>query len=289
MRPEPRDWAEQQGIPTSFDVGTDTAWNERFAVRSLFYPDDLARHCRKLDREANLAIEETGANMLFLVLGFLEYPDQQHSEKNFGAPLICIPVSLVRRDSSGQQSFAIQYTGDDIAENLSLREKLRNDHSILLPEIAEDDPLDVDHYLSEIRRIVAKRPGFQVRNWVSLCLLSFTNMLLVRDLDPENWPTLDGEHSLLDHPIVRKVFEGTAEESTGASGEAPIQDVEGNEGDDIPLIYNALLDVSFRAGPSYSFLRRWLLLKLSETDLHWPGSIHLSWSCTATRRAKRKC
>jgi len=33
------------------------------------YPDDLAKHCRKIEREATLAIEETGANMLFLVLG----------------------------------------------------------------------------------------------------------------------------------------------------------------------------------------------------------------------------
>jgi hypothetical protein len=36
------------------------------------YMDDLAKHCRKIEREAVSAIEETGANMLYLVLGFLD-------------------------------------------------------------------------------------------------------------------------------------------------------------------------------------------------------------------------
>jgi hypothetical protein len=33
-------------------------------LRTLFYAEDLGKHCRKLEREAKLAIEETGANML---------------------------------------------------------------------------------------------------------------------------------------------------------------------------------------------------------------------------------
>ena len=64
------------------------------AVRALLYMDDLAKHCRKIEREAVLAIEETGSNVLFLVLGFLDYPDQRDSDRTFSAPLISIPVSL---------------------------------------------------------------------------------------------------------------------------------------------------------------------------------------------------
>jgi len=69
-RPEPRDWAFQNGIPTNYEV-TPGGPTDDVELRCLMYTDDLARHCRKIEREANLAIEETGANMLHLVLGFL--------------------------------------------------------------------------------------------------------------------------------------------------------------------------------------------------------------------------
>ncbi len=49
FRPEPLAWASQQGIPTSYDIdegGTDAA-----GIRALLYLDDLAKHCRKIERE----------------------------------------------------------------------------------------------------------------------------------------------------------------------------------------------------------------------------------------------
>ena len=123
QRPDPREWAKSQGITTSYDipVAGESSYNSN--VRTLMYPDDLAKHCRKIEREATLAIEETGANMLFLVLGFLEFPDQRDSDKTFTSPLISVPVSLQKKEIAGIQQFSLQYTDDDISENLSLREK----------------------------------------------------------------------------------------------------------------------------------------------------------------------
>ena len=90
---------------------------------------------RKIEREAVSAIEETQGNMLFLVLGFLDFPDQPNSDRIFSAPLISVPVTVLRRKSAGSQVFFLQYTGDDISENLSLREKLKADHSMIFPAI----------------------------------------------------------------------------------------------------------------------------------------------------------
>jgi hypothetical protein len=236
-RPDPRDWAREQGIPTSYDLpvpARETGSN----VRALLYPDDLAKHCRKIEREAVLAIEETGANMLFLVLGFLDCPDRRNSEQIFSAPLISIPVSVLRREIGGNQVFSLQYTGDDIYENLSLREKLKTDHGMILPELDEDQ-IDVEGYFSEIRNIIRTRPGFTVRQRVSLCLLSFTNMLLVRDLDPAKWPQVGEQHSLLDHPIVREVFEGDPRDTDGGLGIAAEHSVEDDPGVRIPLVFDA--------------------------------------------------
>ncbi len=237
-RPDPREWARQNEIPTSYDLDTLAPEDSGTRLRALLYPDDLAKNCRKVEREAVSAIEETGANMLFLVLGFLEFPDQQNSDRTFLAPLISIPVLMTKVDVGGNQVFSLQYTGDDITENLSLREKLKADHGLLLPEIDEDQ-FDIEGYLSELQQLIQPRPGFRVRRWVSLCILSFANMLLVRDLDPSKWPEASGQNSLLDHDIVREVFEGRSVEENTDIGDPPEYDVEEGAAEKISLVFDA--------------------------------------------------
>lgn len=238
QRPEPREWAKSVGVPTGYDISGAGEDSEESNVRALMYPDDLAKHCRKIEREATLAIEETGANMLFLVLGFLEFPDQRDSDKIFTAPLISVPVSLQKKEVAGIQQFSLQYTGDDISENLSLREKLRNDFGLVLPELGEEQ-IDVNGYFAEIQAIIKKQPGFALKHRVSLCLLSFSNMLLVRDLDPTKWPANGDENSLIDHPIVREVFEGRADDGGAGLSLAEEHLVEEGPGASIPLVYDA--------------------------------------------------
>jgi transcription elongation GreA/GreB family factor len=238
QRPEPREWAKSAGVSTAYEISGEGEDSEESNVRALLYPDDLAKHCRKIEREAKLAIEETGANMLFLVLGFLEFPDQRDSDKTFTAPLISVPVSLLMKEAAGIQQFSIQYTGDDISENLSLREKLRNDFGMVLPELSEEQ-IDVNGYFAEINAIIKKQPGFALKHRVSMCLLSFSNMLLVRDLDPTKWPSNDDENSLIDHPIVREVFEGRTDEGGEGLNLAEEHLVEEGPGASIPLVYDA--------------------------------------------------
>lgn len=238
QRPDPREWAKSAGVSTGYDISGAGENSNESNVRGLMYPDDLAKHCRKIEREATLAIEETGANMLFLVLGFLEFPDQRDSDKTFTAPLISVPVSLQKKEVAGIQQFSLQYTGDDISENLSLREKLRNDFGLLLPELAEEQ-IDINGYFAEIQAIIKKQPGFALKHRVSLCLLSFSNMLLVRDLDPTKWPTNGDENALIDHPIVREVFEGRADDGGAGFSLAEEHLVEEGPGASIPLVYDA--------------------------------------------------
>ena len=236
QRPEPRDWAKKQGISTSYEIKPLETSDAN--LRTLLYADDLAKHCRKIEREANLAIEETGSNMLFLVLGFLEFPDQRVSDKSFAAPLISVPVSLQKKEVAGIQQFSVQYTGDDISENLSLKEKLKNDYGITLPELSEEE-IDIASYFSEIQAVIDELPGFALRRRVTLCLLSFSNMLLVRDLDPTKWPESNQLNGLTDHPIIRAVFEGSQEQGGSGLSIAEEHPVEDGPGALIPLVYDA--------------------------------------------------
>lgn len=236
VRPDAADWAKIQGLPTSFDLPTNRGAEATF--RALLYPDDLAKHCRKLEREANLAIEETGANMLFLALGFLEYPDQPQGARLFLAPLLSIPVTFSSQTQDNERVFEIDYTGDDVATNLSLHEKLRVDHGLVLPEF-DEERAGVESYFADIQNAIQNRPGFAFKRRVSLCLLSFTNMLLVRDLDPETWPATGENHTFLDHVVIRQLFEGQPDTGGGALVDPPAHEIDEGPGAKIPLVFDA--------------------------------------------------
>ena len=236
VRPDIGEWAAAQKIPTSHELPGNVGGEATF--RALLYPDILAKHCRKLEREANLAIEEAGANMLFLVLGFLEYPGDPQSERRFLAPLISIPVALSSTARNGERTFEIECTGDELAANLSLHEKLRVDHELQLPYFDEDEG-KVEDYLAEVKRVIRTKQAFTIRRRVSLCLLSFTNMLLLRDLDPQNWPAAAGQNGLLDHEVVRQLFAGRAEDGSDGFAEPAIHPVDDEPGVNIPLVFDA--------------------------------------------------
>jgi very-short-patch-repair endonuclease len=243
-RPEVKDHAVQLGFDTSYDLftkkgkrgggGSGTGGQ----ALTLFYAEDLGKHCRKLEREAKLAVEETGATMLYLVFGFLEYPDVPGSEKLCLAPLVCVPVSLTKIDAGQYSTFHLNFTGEELADNLSLREKIKRDYGLNLPQYDfESETSSIDEYLDSVAATIENSPSWRVRRMMTLTLLSFTNMLLVRDLDPESWPKVGRISALLAHPLVKQVFEG---KSTGSASQyAEEYVVDEHPEADLPLIYDA--------------------------------------------------
>ena len=109
---------------------------------------------------------------------------------------------------------------------------------MFLPELDEDE-IDVDGYFSSIHQIIKNHPRFTLRRRVSLCLLSFTNMLLVRDLDPSKWPNILEQNGLLAHKIVRQVLEGDTHEAEHEFTLGEDYPVEDGPGANIPLVYDA--------------------------------------------------
>jgi hypothetical protein len=237
-RPDVRDLARQLGIPTSPELPAPrNGEKDSTPVRALLYPDELERHCRKLARDAKTAIEETGANMLFLLLGFLEFPEAPQALKSLLAPLVPIPVNLEKGDlerSSGTYRYALAYTGEELTENLSLREKLKADFNLELPDFTEETTLEA--YYAGVERAIAGKPGFKLRRQATLAMVSMTKMLLVIDLNPKNWPPVGRQSALTEHPIVRMVFEGR-EHDGEESGEE--YEVDRHKLAELPLIFDA--------------------------------------------------
>ena len=241
-RPEPKDHATRVGIDPSYELmrlggRAIAAAASGSQARTLFYAEDLGKHCRKLEREAKLAIEETGANMLYLVMGFLEFPEAPDSDKLYRAPLLCVPVTMSKTEEAHYTAFHLSYSGEELADNLSLREKVKRDFELNLPEYDLEEEPSVEAYFDEVTEAVAAMPNWRVRRMMTLTLLSFSNMLLVRDLDPEKWPSAGSDSALLAHPLVKQVFEGRP--STGDAQYANEYAIDDHPKGDLPLIYDA--------------------------------------------------
>lgn len=244
-RPEAKDFAALKGIPTSYDLPVPPPTQARngagSSLRALYYPEDLAKHSRKLEREARLAIEETGSNMLYLVFGFLEFPDTVDSDKLFMAPLVSVPVKMDRNEKGQYTDFYLSATGEEIEDNLSLREKVKRDYGLLLPSFDDyEEADDLAGYYAVIEKAIARQPRWQLRRRVTLCLLSFGNMLLVRDLDPAKWPErVSGKSALLDHPIVRQVFQGARHERGDGADYGSEYAIDEHPQVQLPVVYDA--------------------------------------------------
>ncbi len=152
--------------------------------------------------DANTAIQETGANMLFLALGFLEWTDTKFNKTSTcRAPLVLVPVRLER---NANQSFNLSWTEDEVETNQSLACKLKEKFEIDLPKLASDvEDLSVEQYLDLVRHSVRNFEGWAVHREIVLGFFHFGKLRMYLDLDPEHW---GGAQYFLEHPVLSGMF-----------------------------------------------------------------------------------
>jgi len=144
----------------------------------------LERRCKRLAREARTAIEETGSNLLYLAVGFLEWYEDKQALEPIKAPLILIPVKLERVRFSTVYQYVLSYWDEDIETNISLAEKLANDFNLVLPLFSEHSK--PQQYLAQVAEMAKKVPRWQVVPDIRLDFFSFTKLLMYKDL--KSWP-----------------------------------------------------------------------------------------------------
>lgn len=137
-------WAKHLGFNTSYDLPeprqTPDSRHIDNKIQTLLYANELEAVLRNLFTKSKTAIEETGANILYLALGFLDWFDNTDSNQMRSAPLITIPVNLEKgKLENGIFLYSISYTGEDLLGNLCLQKKLAEDFNIALPNLEDDD------------------------------------------------------------------------------------------------------------------------------------------------------
>lgn len=184
-------------------------------------PDEsFEARCNKLLNESKLAIEETGSNILYLALGFLEWYESDASETVNTAPLILIPIRVervrnARRD--GRYSYYISYNGEDMETNLSLASKLDNDFQLVLPALDEDQKKP-EEYFNKVSAVVAKKKRWRIARKAVLGFFNFAKLMMYRDLDVTTWPA----NKQIEHQaILRAILLGEKLQNPAGGGGGP--------------------------------------------------------------------
>ena len=158
--------------------------------------DKLQKRLAKIFREQRTLEEEQGLSTLYLALGFLKWFDSDQTEESF-APLLLVPVTIV--SVGGADGYLLQGRDDEIVSNISLREKLKSNFDINLPDIPENEQWKPSNYFGSVSREIKRQPRWHVDvEAIGLGFFTFSKFLMWRDLHPASWLN----NALLEHPLV---------------------------------------------------------------------------------------
>jgi hypothetical protein len=171
-------------------------WNPSIAdcLKSVRYRQDelltqlgdraLDRRLRTLDGHAQLSISEQGLYCLFLAFGFIKWYESSERIKEIRSPLILIPASLLREKADA--NWELGKADDDVIDNLCLRQRLKQDFGLKLPELPEIDQLEEEGgrqaYFDQVRRAIRKNKGWAIEDRCCLGRFAFPKVSMWQDL-----------------------------------------------------------------------------------------------------------
>ena len=165
--------------------------------------DELRKRTVEIFRKSQTALQEGGANTLYLALGFLLWKRNEKDERRFRAPLVLLPVALERR--SVRSGVRMTAHDDEPRFNTTLLEMLRKDFQLDIRQFDDGLPedgsgIDVARVWNLIRREVRDIPGFEVVEEVALGHFSFAKYLMWKDL-------ADRTDALRENSVVRHLLD----------------------------------------------------------------------------------
>ena len=167
----------QEIIKAEFECG-------RLAVEEN--PRQVASILRKLYRQGRADLEETGAQTLFVAIGFLRWqdPKKRTNAKPYEAPLILVPIRIGR--TATEEGICISKRDDETVVNTTLLQFLRTQYGIDIPGLdplpMDDAGLDVENILQIFRECVKKAKGLEVVDEAAVGQFSFGKFAMWRDL-----------------------------------------------------------------------------------------------------------
>ena len=205
--PKPADWRlEDFSFEALHEMGASGIIKAEFEnkrLRSVLTETELSKTIKGLYRTARTALEENGANTLYLALGMLRWYENKRSTKARYAPIILLPIEMVRK--SAAQGYVIRLRDDEPQMNITLLEKLKQDFGIVVkgvdPLPADEHGIDIRRVLTILRKAVMDQPHWDVLETASIGIFSFSQFVMWNDIRNRT-------DDLLRNKVVRSLIEG---------------------------------------------------------------------------------
>ena len=205
--PKPEDLhMEEFSFEAFYEMGASGIIEAEFEnkrLRSVWTEGELNKAIKDLYRASKAALEENGANTLYLALGMLRWFESARSTKPRYAPILLIPIEMVRK--SAAQGYVIRLREDEPQINITLLEKLKQDFDILvtgvdpLPEDAHG--IDIRKVLTILRKAVMDQPRWDVLEIACIGIFSFSQFVMWNDIRNRT-------EDLIRNKVVRSLMEG---------------------------------------------------------------------------------
>lgn len=186
-------------------------------LRCYLTEGELGSALTKLYRSSRLSLEENGANTLYLALGFLKWYETTKSEIPRFAPLLLLPVEIIRK--SAQKGYVIRSREEETLMNITLLEMLRQDFGIVihgLDELPRDESgVDVKKIFNIVRHGIMSQSRWDVEEQAFLGNFSFSKFIMWNDIH-------NNAEKLKQNKIVASLISGKMEwQATDIPEESP--------------------------------------------------------------------
>ncbi|MFZ3579161.1 DUF3320 domain-containing protein [Virgibacillus sp. DJP39] len=195
-----RDFKDQKELLHSQILQEDMKNNR---LRSTLSAVMLEKELVKLYRKAKNTLEESGANSLYVALGFLKWYESNSYTKERFAPILLLPVDLVRL--SAKKGYYIRARDEEVQINISLIEYLNQkfgiDASRLYDIPVDEHGADVKKVLTTMRRLIMPMKNWDVHENASIGVFSFSKFVMWNDL-------VNHSDELKKNTVVKSLMEG---------------------------------------------------------------------------------
>ena len=195
-------------------------------IHAFLDEDPLRGSLTHLYRTAKTSMEENGANTLYLAIGLLKWYETPASHKPRYAPILLVPVEMVRKSASS--GYVIRSRDEDTMLNITMLELLRQMFDITIggldPLPKDGNGIDTSLVFNTIRTKVMEQRNWDVIEQAVLGNFSFNKFIMWNDIH-------NNSDILCESPIVSSLMSGVVD---------PSVNVEITETED--------LDKKFRAG-----------------------------------------
>lgn len=172
-------------------------------LRTFLSEQELGTNLTHLYRTSRASLEENGANTLYLTLGLLRWYETPTSERPRYAPILLVPVELVRKPLVG--GYVLRTREEETMVNITLLEMLRQNFDLrvagleILP--TDEQGVDVPRVFATVRHAVKDMRRWEVEEQGMLGIFSFSKFILWNDIH-------NNADKLAKSPIVASLMEG---------------------------------------------------------------------------------